>query len=215
MSYIIKIILSLERVSHHTGGVASVEHVRFCFTSLILPSKSKTLSKLLNFRIRSHFSNKNIHKCQQVGGIVPRQQKKNHHKTARYSYPMFVLNPHDKKMLQCPNFHSPFFRTLPSILSEVLYHPPFPITSRIGASQSNLCQVYIGRTNQNTPFNYPITSTSSLLDQDSEYALFLTLPSRPCPWCRKKTWRGFVLVPHSCPHTTLVICNALLFIYYL
>ena len=45
------------------------------------------------------------------------------------------------KKCYSPNLYSPFFRTLPSILSEVLYHLASPITSRIGARQSDLCQV--------------------------------------------------------------------------
>jgi len=43
--YIIKIIFSLERMSHHTeDAVASVERVCSCFTSPILPNKKVRLS---------------------------------------------------------------------------------------------------------------------------------------------------------------------------
>ncbi|KYN41670.1 hypothetical protein ALC56_03931 [Trachymyrmex septentrionalis] len=58
----------------------------------------------------------------------------------------------------------------------------------------------IERTNQNTPFNYPITP--SLHSSTNQNAPFLqTDPSRPRPRRRRETWRGFVL-PHGCPYTT-------------
>jgi len=81
-----------------------------------------------------------------------------------------------QKILQ-PNLHLPFFRTLTSILSEILYHPPFSnhLADRYSASQSDLW-ASIGRTNQNTLFNYPITrALHSSTNQSAPFSWLIRL----------------------------------------
>ena len=126
-------------------------------------TKSKTLSRLSNFCIRS-LLNKNIYKRQQIGGIVPCQQKKM--TVIKPSLPSVHTLSSRQKMLQSQ---------FPLIISsDFTLHFVTPITSRISTMRVN--QIFVKyRANQSKhTINYPIIPTlHSSINQSSSRLIHL------------------------------------------